>query len=118
MSTLPLTAWTLSPSLGCGLSVSENFPTGSPISEVTGLEEVGALQSGLGGSPDLEVSFRSYCFTGSYRVVEPLLELSPNMSVGFTAVLTCSSVRESWQAVREIPLERIVIESNAPHFLP
>ena len=61
---------------------------------------------------------RRHCFTGSYPVIEPLLDHFPNMSVGFTAVLTCSSVRESWQAEREIPLERIVMESNAPHFLP
>lgn len=117
-STLPLTAWTKSPSLGCGLSVSDSLPTGSPISEVTGLEEVGALQSGLGGSPNLEVSFCRHCFTSSYRVVKPLLELFPNMSVGFTAILTCSSASESQQAVREVPLERIVMESDAPHFLP
>ena len=35
------TAWTESPSLGCGLSVSENLPTSRPIKEGTGLEEVG-----------------------------------------------------------------------------
>uniref|UniRef100_A0A4W2BSX2 Uncharacterized protein n=1 Tax=Bos indicus x Bos taurus TaxID=30522 RepID=A0A4W2BSX2_BOBOX len=58
-----------------------------------------------------------HCFTSSYRVVKPLLELFPNMSVGFTAILTCSSASESRQAVREVPLERIVMESDAPHFL-
>ncbi|XP_023561091.1 putative deoxyribonuclease TATDN2 isoform X2 [Octodon degus] len=29
-----------------------------------------------------------HCFTGSYPVIEPLLKYFPNMSVGFTAVLT------------------------------
>ncbi|XDB63011.1 hypothetical protein AB1E18_016351 [Capra hircus] len=66
--------------------------------------------------PDYKI--HRHCFTGSYRVVKPLLELFPTMSVGFTAVLTCSSAQESWQAVREILLERIVMESDAPHFLP
>lgn len=38
------------------------------------------------------------------------------MSVGFTAVLTCSSAQESWQAVREIPL-RGSSWKVMPHFL-
>ncbi|XP_055269292.1 putative deoxyribonuclease TATDN2 [Moschus berezovskii] len=83
-----------------------------------GLEEVGALQSRLGRSPDLEVSFPQALLRRQLPVIEPLLEHSPNTSVGFTAVLTCSSAQGSRQAVREIPLERIGMESDAPYFLP
>lgn len=43
---LPLTAWTMSASLGCGLSVSENLPTGSPINKVTGLRKSGLCRAG------------------------------------------------------------------------
>ena len=35
-------------------------------------------------------------FIGSYSVIEPLLKYFPNMSVGFTAVLTYSSTWEAW----------------------
>ncbi|KAM6214131.1 putative deoxyribonuclease TATDN2 [Rhynchocyon petersi] len=59
-----------------------------------------------------------HCFTGSYSVIEPLLKYFPNMSVGFTAVLTYSSAWEAREALKQIPLERIIVETDAPYFLP
>ncbi|KAG8516890.1 putative deoxyribonuclease TATDN2, partial [Galemys pyrenaicus] len=59
-----------------------------------------------------------HCFTGSFPVIKPLLEHFPNMSVGFTAVLTYSSAWEAREALRQIPLERIIVETDAPYFLP
>lgn len=59
-----------------------------------------------------------HCFTGSYPVIEPLLKYFPNMSVGFTAVLTYSSAWEARDALKQIPLERIIVETDAPYFLP
>ncbi|XP_012502744.1 PREDICTED: putative deoxyribonuclease TATDN2 isoform X2 [Propithecus coquereli] len=59
-----------------------------------------------------------HCFTGSYPVIEPLLKYFPNMSVGFTAVLTYSSAWEARDALKQIPLDRIIVETDAPYFLP
>ncbi|XP_063081322.1 putative deoxyribonuclease TATDN2 isoform X1 [Cavia porcellus] len=59
-----------------------------------------------------------HCFTGSYQVIEPLLKYFPNLSVGFTAVLTYSSAWEARDALKQIPLERILVETDAPYFLP
>uniref|UniRef100_D3ZT26 TatD DNase domain containing 2 n=1 Tax=Rattus norvegicus TaxID=10116 RepID=D3ZT26_RAT len=59
-----------------------------------------------------------HCFTGSYSVIEPLLKYFPNMSVGFTAVVTYSSAWKARDAIRQIPLERIIVETDAPYFLP
>uniref|UniRef100_A0A8C8ZA46 TatD DNase domain containing 2 n=1 Tax=Prolemur simus TaxID=1328070 RepID=A0A8C8ZA46_PROSS len=59
-----------------------------------------------------------HCFTGSYPVIEPLLKYFPNMSVGFTAVLTYSSAWEAREALKQIPLDRIIVETDAPYFLP
>ncbi|XP_036779351.2 putative deoxyribonuclease TATDN2 isoform X1 [Manis pentadactyla] len=59
-----------------------------------------------------------HCFTGSYPVIEPLLKHFPNMCVGFTAVLTYSSAWEAREALKQIPLERIIVETDAPYFLP
>ncbi|KAI4545492.1 hypothetical protein MG293_005758 [Ovis ammon polii] len=59
-----------------------------------------------------------HCFIGSYQVIEPLLNYFPNMSVGFTAVLTYPSAWEARDALKNIPLERILVETNSPYFLP
>ncbi|XP_019360122.1 PREDICTED: putative deoxyribonuclease TATDN2 [Gavialis gangeticus] len=59
-----------------------------------------------------------HCFTGGYNVLEPLLKHFPNLSVGFTALLTYSSAAEARETVRKIPLNRIIVETDAPYFLP
>ncbi|XP_077385534.1 putative deoxyribonuclease TATDN2 [Festucalex cinctus] len=59
-----------------------------------------------------------HCFTNSYPVIEPFLEAFPNMYVGFTALITYSKAKEARDAVRKIPLDRIVLETDAPYFLP
>ncbi|XP_054937726.1 putative deoxyribonuclease TATDN2 [Physeter macrocephalus] len=66
--------------------------------------------------PDYKI--HRHCFTGSYTVIKPLLDYFPNMSVGFTAVLTYSTAWSVREALRKIPLERIVVETDAPYFLP
>nr|XP_033781719.1 putative deoxyribonuclease TATDN2 [Geotrypetes seraphini]XP_033781720.1 putative deoxyribonuclease TATDN2 [Geotrypetes seraphini] len=59
-----------------------------------------------------------HCFTGSYDVIEPFLLEFPNLAVGFTALLTYPSACEAREALRKIPLERIIVETDAPYFLP
>uniref|UniRef100_A0A673VBF4 TatD DNase domain containing 2 n=1 Tax=Suricata suricatta TaxID=37032 RepID=A0A673VBF4_SURSU len=59
-----------------------------------------------------------HCFTGSHRLIEPLLKYFSNMFIGFTALLTYSSAWEARDALLNIPLERILVETDAPYFLP
>ncbi|XP_077458467.1 putative deoxyribonuclease TATDN2 isoform X2 [Stigmatopora argus] len=59
-----------------------------------------------------------HCFTNNYAVIEPFLEEFPNLYVGFTALITYCSAMEARDAVRKIPLDRIVLETDAPYFLP
>ncbi|XP_078270539.1 putative deoxyribonuclease TATDN2 [Rhinoraja longicauda] len=59
-----------------------------------------------------------HCFTGSYEVIEPFLQEFSNLSVGFTALITYPSAGVTKEAVRKIPMERIVVETDAPYFLP
>ncbi|XP_039224395.1 uncharacterized protein LOC120319524 isoform X2 [Crotalus tigris] len=59
-----------------------------------------------------------HCFTGRYSVIEPLLDYFPNLTVGFTALLSYPSANEARESVRKIPLSRIVVETDAPYFLP
>ncbi|XP_066453088.1 putative deoxyribonuclease TATDN2 [Eleutherodactylus coqui] len=59
-----------------------------------------------------------HCFTGKYEDIEPFLQEFPNMAVGFTAVLTYPSAVEAQDAVTKIPLDRLIVETDAPFFLP
>ncbi|XP_033616226.1 putative deoxyribonuclease TATDN2 [Fukomys damarensis] len=66
--------------------------------------------------PDYKI--HRHCFTGSYSVIEPLLKHFPNLYVGFTAILTYNSAWQAKEALKKIPLERILVETDAPYFLP
>ncbi|KAK2507733.1 hypothetical protein MC885_008550 [Smutsia gigantea] len=59
-----------------------------------------------------------HCFTGSYTDIKPFLNYFPNMSVGFTGAVTYFSAREIRETLKEIPFDRILVESDAPYFLP
>lgn len=59
-----------------------------------------------------------HCFTNEFSVIEPFLEEFPNLYVGFTSLITYSSATGARDSVRKIPLERIVLETDAPYFLP
>uniref|UniRef100_A0A3P9H130 TatD DNase domain containing 2 n=1 Tax=Oryzias latipes TaxID=8090 RepID=A0A3P9H130_ORYLA len=59
-----------------------------------------------------------HCFTNSFPVIEPFLTEFPNLYVGFTALITYNKAKEVRNAVRQIPLNRIVLETDAPYFLP
>ena len=59
-----------------------------------------------------------HCFTNSYPVIEPFLDQFPNLCVGFTALITYPRAAQVRDAVRRIPLDRIVLETDAPYFLP
>ncbi|XP_059184700.1 putative deoxyribonuclease TATDN2 [Centropristis striata] len=65
-----------------------------------------------------EHKIHRHCFTNGYPVIEPFLTEFPNLYVGFTALITYNRAAEARNAVRQIPLNRIVIETDAPYFLP
>lgn len=62
--------------------------------------------------------FSRHCFTSSYQVIEPFLRDFPNLYVGFTALITNVKAAQVRDAVRHVPLSRIVLETDAPYFLP
>nr|XP_044995790.1 putative deoxyribonuclease TATDN2 [Jaculus jaculus] len=59
-----------------------------------------------------------HCFTSDYQVIQPMLEYFTNMYVGFTALVTYTSSWKIQDSVRKIPLERLLVESDAPYFVP
>ena len=46
------------------------------------------------------------------------MEKYPNLKVGFTPMITYEKNRHLHQVVKEIPLERVLLETDSPYFLP
>ncbi|KAL1272609.1 hypothetical protein QQF64_028471 [Cirrhinus molitorella] len=59
-----------------------------------------------------------HCFTNRYSVIEPFLSEFSNLCVGFTGLVTYHHAEEARNAVKKIPLDRILLETDAPYFLP
>ncbi len=51
-------------------------------------------------------------------MIEPFLREFSNLCVGFTGLVTYHHAAEARDAVRKIPLDRILLETDAPYFLP
>ncbi len=51
-------------------------------------------------------------------MIEPFLSEFSNLCVGFTGLVTYHHAAEARDAVRKIPLDRILLETDAPYFLP
>ncbi|XP_041946254.1 putative deoxyribonuclease TATDN2 isoform X1 [Alosa sapidissima] len=66
--------------------------------------------------PDYKI--HRHCFTNKFSVIEPFLTEFPNLCVGFTGLVTYTRAAEVRDSVRRIPLDRILMETDAPYFLP
>ncbi|KAK6177327.1 hypothetical protein SNE40_015450 [Patella caerulea] len=59
-----------------------------------------------------------HCFTGSYEQAKRWLEMFPNLYLGITPVVTYSSATASHDLARKIPLNRLLLETDSPYFVP
>ncbi|KAI8511171.1 putative deoxyribonuclease tatdn2 [Branchiostoma belcheri] len=59
-----------------------------------------------------------HCFTESFAVAKMWMEAYPNMYLGITALVTFPTTRMLQDAVRRIPLDRLLLETDAPYFVP
>lgn len=57
-----------------------------------------------------------HCYSGSLEMARALIELG--WYIGFTGVLTFKNAKKAVQIAREIPLDRIVIETDCPYMAP
>lgn len=57
-----------------------------------------------------------HCFTGSIDMARELLALG--FHIGFTGIITFKSAKELREVVAEVPLERILIETDSPYLAP
>lgn len=59
-----------------------------------------------------------HCFTGDWNEAQEWMETFPNLFIGITAVVTYYSATSVRHVVKELPLDRLLIETDAPYFLP
>ncbi len=57
-----------------------------------------------------------HCFSGSLEMAREVLKL--DMYLGFGGVVTFKNARHAQEVVREIPLERLLLETDAPYMSP
>ena len=60
-----------------------------------------------------------HCFTSSVSMAKSLLDLFPtNLCIGFTGVITFKNASEVRDVVAEVPLDRILLETDGPYMAP
>ena len=57
-----------------------------------------------------------HCFSGSAQMAKDLVKLG--MFIGFTGVVTFQNARKVLEAAREVPVERMLIETDCPYMAP
>lgn len=57
-----------------------------------------------------------HCFAGSVEMARTLLELGYFLS--FTGVITFKNARRAVEVIRETPIERLMVETDAPYMAP
>lgn len=59
-----------------------------------------------------------HCFYGSWEIAQEYLKLGYHIGIGGSALQQEERAKKLWEAVRHVPLERILIETDAPYILP
>lgn len=62
------------------------------------------------------VSGVMHCFSGSAETARQVLELGMNIS--FTGVLTFKNARKAIEALKAVPLDRLMLETDCPYMAP
>ncbi|KAG5461004.1 MAG: hypothetical protein BJ554DRAFT_6877 [Olpidium bornovanus] len=59
-----------------------------------------------------------HCFTSSPELAEKLVAHFPNLYIGITGVVTYKSAENTQKVARDLPLERILLETDSPYMVP
>ena len=57
-----------------------------------------------------------HCFSGSAEVAKEVLRLG--MYIGFTGVITFKNAKKAIEVIREVPIERLMVETDSPYMAP
>ena len=75
-----------------------------------------AVLQAAGVPPDWPI--HRHCFTGDWDTASTWLEQFPGSKIGVTAMVTYQEAGRVRQVVKNIPLHRLLLETDAPYFLP
>ena len=59
-----------------------------------------------------------HCVTGDVQVQQMYMDDYPNYYIGFTGLITNPNAVNARRAANDLPLERMLLETDAPHFVP
>ena len=59
-----------------------------------------------------------HCFYGSKEIAEQYLKLGYNIGIGGSVLQLEERAKDLWEAIPHIPLDRILVETDAPFILP
>ena len=57
-----------------------------------------------------------HCFSGSAETAKQVLELG--MNIGFTGVLTFKNAKKAIEALKVVPMDRLMLETDCPYMAP
>jgi Mg-dependent DNase len=59
-----------------------------------------------------------HCFTGTHSQLHRFVNEFPNIYFGFTNLVSYPSAMSTHEVARSVPLDRILLETDAPYFVP
>ena len=62
--------------------------------------------------------FHLHCFTDDWKTCKIWLDAYPACKVGLTSIVTQKRAHKVREVARNIPLDRLLLETDAPYMLP
>lgn len=59
-----------------------------------------------------------HCFTNAYSNAQLWLDAFPNLYIGVTPLVTYRTAKPTHDLARKIPIQRLLLETDAPYFIP
>jgi len=59
-----------------------------------------------------------HCLYGSWEIAEQYLKLGYHFGIGGSLLQQEERARSLWEAIKHIPLDKILVETDAPYILP
>merc|ERR1712087_523392 len=59
-----------------------------------------------------------HCFSDSLEYAQVMLREFPKLCVGFTGAVTFKNAKRTREALRQLPLDRLLLETDGPYMCP